>query len=71
MENGRILLQYFTDCYLYLGQAVCKLPFIDESRLLREIESLEHTLTVTYKSSYMFLNIRLFQFLIYSIFLEG
>ncbi|KAF3339316.1 5'-3' exoribonuclease 4-like isoform X1 [Carex littledalei] len=29
----------------FFWQAVCKLPFIDESRLLREIESLEHTLT--------------------------
>ncbi|KAF3335491.1 5'-3' exoribonuclease 4-like isoform X1 [Carex littledalei] len=29
----------------FFWQAVCKLPFINESRLLREIESLEHTLT--------------------------
>lgn len=28
------------------GQAVCKLPFIDESRLLSEISKVEHTLTV-------------------------
>lgn len=29
-----------------VGQAICKLPFIDESRLLSEIANVEHTLTV-------------------------
>lgn len=31
------------------GQAICKLPFIDESRLLSEIAKVEHTLTVIRK----------------------
>lgn len=29
-----------------VGQAICKLPFIDEARLLSEITKVEHTLTV-------------------------
>lgn len=29
-----------------VGQAICKLSFIDESRLLSEIANVEHTLTV-------------------------
>lgn len=30
----------------WFGQAVCKLPFIKESRLLAEVTKVEHTLTV-------------------------
>jgi hypothetical protein len=41
----------FVDVHYFLhialdGQAICKLPFIDESRLLSEIAKVEHTLTV-------------------------